>query len=227
MSDFIAKIHRYVRTARRQDSAPEWALAPGAHKAYGRMEKFPLPEPESGVTLAAALSGRHSASEGKTGESLSRKQFGDLLGLALRKRTEDGHPPYPSGGAKYPIEAYVICREFEGKQGAFHYNPTEHALEYLWESGVDLAELVANAPAFSSVLVLTAVWERSAVKYGDFAYLLALLEAGHMSQNVLLAASALGLRARPMMSFDDEKISTLLALDGEREQPVLSITLSA
>ena len=81
-------------------------------------------------------------------------------------------------------------------------------------------------PDFSTLIVLTGVWGRSSAKYGDFAYLLALLEAGHMSQNILLVATALNLQTRPMMGFDDDIIPQLLDLDPEEEQPVLSIMLS-
>jgi len=70
------------------------------------------------------------------------------------------------------------------------------------------------------------VWGRSAAKYGDFAYVLALLEAGHISQNLLLAATALGLSTRPLAAFDAPAIETLLDLDPAHEQVVLTILLA-
>ena len=78
---------------------------------------------------------------------------------------------------------------------------------------------------FSSLLIFTAVWKRSSAKYGDFTYTLALLEAGHMSENVILTAGALDLRTRPMAGFDDDRILSLLDLDPEEEQPVHTITM--
>ena len=64
------------------------------------------------------------------------------------------------------------------------------------------------------------------MKYGDFAYTHALLEAGHMSENILLVATALDLLCRPMAGFNDELIPKLLDLDPEEEQPILTIMIS-
>ena len=57
-------------------------------------------------------------------------------------------------------------------------------------------------------------------KYGKKAYRLALLEAGHLAQNVLLAASAFGLATLPVCGFDDEGISRTAGLRYP-EQPVV------
>jgi SagB-type dehydrogenase family enzyme len=78
----------------------------------------------------------------------------------------------------------------------------------------------------SALMVFTGVWKRSSAKYGDLAYIHSLLEAGHMSENVLLVATVLGLETRPMAGFNDQLISELLDLKEENEQPVHSITLS-
>ena len=87
---------------------------------------------------------------------------------------------------------------------------------------VSFAPTARDASAF---LLFTAVWERTAAKYGDFGYLHAILEAGHMAQNVLLVASALKLSARPLGGFDDATIHNALGLDSDEEQPVYVIAL--
>ena len=46
----------------------------------------------------------------------------------------------------------------------------------------------------------------------SFSYTLSLLEAGHMSQNILLSATALGLHTRPMADFKDDLVVRLLYL---------------
>ena len=78
----------------------------------------------------------------------------------------------------------------------------------------------------SLALIFSAVWERSACKYGDFAYNLALLEAGHMAQNIALGATALGLGARPIGGFNDSVVHQILDIDGESEQAVYTILLN-
>lgn len=139
---------------------------------------------------------------------------------------------YPSGGALYPIETYlVVSKEGGVGPGVFHYNPTDHALERLWDlpANIEAEDLVTRPDErlhASALVVLTSLWERSAGKYGDFAYVLALLEAGHVSQNLLLAATALGLGTRPIAAFDEPALETLLDLDAMREQVVQTIILA-
>jgi len=47
-----------------------------------------------------------------------------------------------------------------------------------------------------------------------------------MSQNVLLATAAIGVKSRPMTAFDDNLVTELLDLNIENEQSVHSIVLS-
>ncbi|TMQ27155.1 MAG: SagB/ThcOx family dehydrogenase [Deltaproteobacteria bacterium] len=44
-------------------------------------------------------------------------------------------------------------------------------------------------------------------KYGEKAYRMALFEAGHLAQNLLLVAAASGLAGVPLCGFDDEQLS--------------------
>jgi SagB-type dehydrogenase family enzyme len=141
------------------------------------------------------------------------------------------HRNYPSGGALFPIETYVVSRAVEGHApSVFHYNPSTNALEKLWELpyGFDMNELVSQRPSipFSTLIVFTSVWDRSSMKYGELAYIHALIEAGHMCQNLLLVSTALSLSARPMAGFDDASLIRLLDLDPENEQPVYTAILS-
>jgi SagB-type dehydrogenase family enzyme len=74
------------------------------------------------------------------------------------------------------------------------------------------------------MIVFTSVWNRSSAKYGDLAYQHALLEAGHMSENILLVAGALHIGTRPYAGFDDAILEQLLDL-GDGEQIVHTITV--
>jgi SagB-type dehydrogenase family enzyme len=58
---------------------------------------------------------------------------------------------------------------------------------------------------------------RSRFKYGQRAYRFTLLEAGHVAQNALLAAAALGLAAVPLGGFYDRKVDAFLGVDGLQE----------
>jgi SagB-type dehydrogenase family enzyme len=195
------------------------------------MQKVSLPEPEElSITLPDALKKRHSAVHGNPDIDLTLQECGTLLGLALQKRPGEHYRNYPSGGGLYPIETYVISTALETQDPAvYHYNPTTHTLEKLWNlpQGFDMKSL-AKYPEplpLSTLIVFTSVWARSSAKYGDISYTHGLLEAGHMSENILLVGCALGLNVRPYAGFNDERISELLDLDEEQEQTVLAITV--
>lgn len=234
MKHFLSRLHADIRgtlktkrgATHRADDVPR-----GTHKEYERMRRIVLPEPaEIPTTLAETLQTRSSAFGGDTHAPLSLADAGTLFGLALRKRADSISRNYPSGGALYPVETYLISTAIEGeKPGAYHYNPTAHALERLWDIPSDFdMKSIAPHPSelpLSSLIVFTALWRRSAAKYGDLSYQHSLIEAGHMSENMLLVGTALGLRMRPYAGFEDERITEILDLDGGEESPVHSITL--
>ena len=65
--------------------------------------------------------------------------------------------------------------------------------------------------------VLTAIFQRTRWRYRERAYRYVLLEAGHLGQNLYLAASSIGLGACAVGAFLDDKLNDLLGLDGEQE----------
>jgi SagB-type dehydrogenase family enzyme len=67
------------------------------------------------------------------------------------------------------------------------------------------------------VVAFTAVLERTKRKYGERGYRYALIEAGHVAQNLCLAAGALGLACMTVCGFFDDKLNDLFGLDGVDE----------
>lgn len=125
----------------------------------------------------------------------------------------------PSGGALYPLELYVVSHRVEGLELAlYHYDPLRHGLELLapldTPVGSELSPYGAPLAGSAAVVAVTAMFWRSRFKYGPRAYRFALMEAGHVGQNVLLAAAALGLDALPVGGFYDRKVDALLGVDG-------------
>jgi SagB-type dehydrogenase family enzyme len=130
----------------------------------------------------------------------------------------------PSAGATYPLEIYVVTRA-----GVFHYDPAPHALARV-RSGDRRAELARAAGGQSAVrdaaidVVIAAVPERTAARYGARAERYVFIETGHVGQNVLLEAVALGLGAVPIGAFDDEQIAAAAGLE-TRERAVYLIAV--
>jgi len=144
--------------------------------------------------------------------ALSLAEIGQLLWAAQGITASWGGRTAPSAGATYPLEMYVAT-----PQGCYHYLPRGHKAELaskndlretLWDAGLR-QDAIRNAAA---VFVIAAIYERTSGRYGDRAPQYVHLEAGHVAQNLLLQAVALGLGAVPIGAFYDEKVQAALAL---------------
>jgi len=230
---FITRIHSYIRntrTTRRGALVKPGAAPAGVHKEYLRMPRIQLPPPGAlPLALHDALSQRTSFSACATERQLSLSELGTLLGNAVGMR-DSTRRRYPSGGALYPVETYLIGAVLEGyPSGVFHYHPKAHALEFLWETPptFSMSEVIrsANVALAPLLIVFTGVWNRSSMKYGDLAYSHGLIEAGHMAENILLVATSLSMATRPIAGFDDRVVEELLDLNTQIEQPIYSLLL--
>ena len=119
----------------------------------------------------------------------------------------------------FPLEMYVATQRVEGlDSGLYHFDPLRSALERIRPLGSD--ELTGLTPfdellvPSAAVAMLSGVFWRSRFKYGARAYRFALLEAGHVAQNFLLAATGLGLAACPVGGFYDRRVDAFLGIDG-------------
>lgn len=134
---------------------------------------------------------------------------------------------YPSGGARYPIESYIIViKSFDDlRQGVYHYSVGEHGLHVLKEIQILDTEL-ASMTIYDFVkdshfmIVSTAVFERSSIKYKERAYRYVLLEAGAIMQNLCLVSSMVNIAALPMAGAIDDYLETLIGIDGRKESIV-------
>jgi SagB-type dehydrogenase family enzyme len=164
--------------------------------------------------------------------ALRLSDLATILGTAYGVRVCDDRPrrPVPSGGALYPLELYVLPLEVGGLgRSAFHYHPFRHRLEPLKPfAEVDLAAALVDpslADRAALVLVVTTVVWRTRFKYGLRGYRFALLEAGHLVQNVLLVAAALGLAAVPLGGWYDRRVDELVGADGLDEASVYLVSI--
>ena len=134
---------------------------------------------------------------------------------------------HPSGGALHAIEPYLIVQRVEGiAPGCYHYHALAHALEPVGPLAPDLAQrAVAGQDYFAGapVLVVLALrFERAFWKYREHpkAYRALLLEAGHVSQTLYLAAGEAGLAAFVTAAINEIDLERALGLDPLDEGPV-------
>jgi SagB-type dehydrogenase family enzyme len=182
--------------------------------------RLPGPTAASNVSLEEAFRARRSVREFGDG-SLWLADVSQLLWAAQGITDPQGYRTAPSAGALYPLELYLLAGDVEDlSPGLYRYRARDHQLlpvrdEDLRESLAATAlfqRWIAEAPA---VLVLTAVYERTAAKYGDRAPRYVHMEVGHAAQNIYLQATARGLGTTFVGAFDDRRVSEALDLPAD------------
>lgn len=206
------------------------AAATLAHRGNPELPAYRLPPPrQPRCSLWAALDRRRSRRD-FTGAALSRRSLATLLDAGYGLRAGNRRA-VPSGGALYPLELHVAAHEVEGVgAGVYRYDPRRHALDELDRSD-PWPRLHAACPfpglldGAAAVLLVLAVFGRTRFKYGQRGHRFVLLEAGHVVQNVVLAATALELPALPLGGFYDAQVDALLDADGVEESVVYGVVL--
>lgn len=226
------KITAGSKATSREQWPEEWLTT--YYKSYPRLPIHTLPNPKlpSKISLKKALVQRHSSWDFSSAITLS--QISTLLyysaGVKDPLLPDGPNRFYPSAGARYPLELYLVAWGIDGLvPGLYHYYVKEHALEELLCTPV-IAQDFANCfipdwiQAGKCALIVTSVFFRTQVKYNDRGYRHILLEAGHLSQNVALLASAVGVSCCSCGGFVDDAINAFLDIDG-REEATISTTI--
>jgi SagB-type dehydrogenase family enzyme len=204
------------------------------YKSYPRFEKIELPKPERTADFYSLVQKRKSERDFRK-EPMDVGALSTLLqySCGVTKTGPQGSSrAQASGGARYPIEVYpIVFRGSEAlRSGLYHYNVRDHALDVLWRRPFDAAQIgelftyewVQDATA---IILMTAVFERNQMKYGERGYRYMLLEAGHIGQNIYLNAAALGLKCCALGGTRDENLEKLLGIDGVTESVVYAVAL--
>lgn len=205
-------------------------------KTYPRLDKISFDNIKTPITTLSRIIEKRRSIRKFSGSSISKGELIHLLfsscGLTyLDKAFDDSRRPYPSAGTRYPLEVYPIILNCKGfKRGLYHYNVKENLMELLLEE--DLSNFlikntggekwIANAAV---VFIITGVLERTRIKYGDRGYRLILIEAGHLSQNMLLLATELGLVSCPLAGFIDNEVNKLLDINLQKEVTLYMIAI--
>jgi len=127
----------------------------------------------------------------------------------------------PSAGARHPFETVLLAnRVSDLAPGVYQYLALHHRLMRL-DLPADAAERMAEACLGQTMVrqsAATFAWvadrRRMTWRYGERGIRYLFLDAGHVCQNLCLAAESIGAGACAIGAFDDEKLCRLLGLDG-------------
>ena len=182
------------------------------------------------MPLAKAIEQRRSRRE-YSQEALKQEELAFLLWASSWARdfrsTERMELPFrnvPSAGSRAPIETFLDIRRVEGiKPGLYYYHPIKHCL-ILYDNSEQIAAKIHEGCMFQEMIsnaavnfILTAVPYRTVWRYGQRGYRYLYLDAGHIGQNIHLAAEAIDAGACMIGAFLDEAMNEALGLDGIEE----------
>jgi len=186
-----------------------------------------LPKPvfDGKVSVEKAIKERRTIRDFKE-KGISLNHLSQLLwaGQGITDSSE-GKRAAPSGGALYPLDIYVLIGK-DGVEkieaGVYRYLPKEHSLQPIAKgdrrreiAAASLSQMwMARAPI---IFIVTAEYQRITVKYGERGIRYALIEVGHVGQNLFLQAEALGLGAGIVGAFNDSEVSKIASLPPKHE----------
>lgn len=238
LPDFSKIFHQSSKTTagssqarRKRARAPaEWRTI--YYKEYPRLPRIDLGHDEPASELFRVIKNRRSR-RSFSRRPIPKAELSLLLkyscGIAGKRRIGRAQP---SGGARFPIEVYpVVFRPGQNLDaGLYHYHVKSHCLEILRKQAFSDEEIdgLFSYPWVKDsalALVMTAVFWRNQIKYGQRGYRQILLEAGHIGQNVYLVAEALGLKCCALSGTRDEAIEKLLRIDGVTESVIYALAV--
>ncbi|AOT72455.1 SagB/ThcOx family dehydrogenase [Geosporobacter ferrireducens] len=130
----------------------------------------------------------------------------------------------PSAGGRHPFETYILINRVRGiRAGLYRYVATKHSLLPI-EAEEDIGDKITDAclnQVFVKTSAVTFIWAadayRTTWRYGERGYRYIHLDAGHVCQNLYLAAESIDCGVCAIAAFDDEVLNEVMGLDGENE----------
>ena len=187
--------------------------------------QLPAPRYDGETSVEKALLQRRSVRSYKK-DPLSISDISQIL-WAAQEVTEKtyGLRTAPSAGALYPLELYLVVTNIDGlKPGVYKYKPQDHTIKRISEGDkrLDISNAALKQDAIensSAIVIITAIYERTEVKYGNRSERYVHTEVGHVGQNIYLQSVSLGIGTVMIGAFKDEALKKVLGF-AEDEYPL-------
>ncbi|GAP13399.1 protein containg SagB-type dehydrogenase domain [Longilinea arvoryzae] len=235
--EFIEKTKpKYAGPSRQSQGLPQPPLELG-YPSDGILIRLPAhdqaPTPE--MDLRRAMEVRKTIRQ-YSPQPLSLEELSYLLWVTQGVRRITTRPStarnVPSAGARHAFETYVLINRVDGLEpGLYRYIATQHALllaDGSLDINVRLTEACAHQEHVGNSAVTffwVAVLERMYWRYGERGYRYLFLDAGHVCQNLYLAAEAIDSGVCAIGAYDDDALNAALGVDGENQFTVYAATL--
>ena len=164
-----------------------------------------------------------------TGEKMTLEELSYLLWCTqgvkeIRGKSYATLRTVPCGGARHEFECYFAVRNIESLDpGLYHYLPMHHQIEFL-RNVEDLDNWIkeslcgqAWAATANVVFYYSAVFYRAEWRYGISSHRVLLIDSGHITENMYLAATSIGLGGCAVGSLVGSFVDKALGLDGDEE----------
>lgn len=218
------KVKRFGPETPKELWPEEWKKI--GYKGYPRLQETKLPKPK----LSSAKSLINVLKKRVSGRSFSGKKiFLDMLSSLLYYSAGEfniksqARRLYPSAGARYPLEIYLIIKNSEIENGIYHYYVKNNSLEKIGTyDNTPFSKYTGQnwSDKANCLIIISGVFERTTAKYGDRGYRHVMVEAGIVIENLYLVSAALGLVCCASGGYLDDKINKALDIDGRRESVV-------
>ncbi|MFD7706645.1 SagB/ThcOx family dehydrogenase [Streptomyces sp. NPDC059786] len=171
--------------------------------------------------LRALLSERRTRR--RRGRRVSLPLLTSCLAVAAGRNEEDGSWPYPSAGNLRAVKVFLVAVDVPEAEAIYLFDPIRAEFD-LCDSASKAGEQAAlgkrllrtsalDPHTVQALFLMVADLAKAGLRYGERSYRYALLEAGHMAQNLSLALSVAGVPCCPVGGIDDQEVMDLLEID--------------
>ena len=229
LSNLFLKNSAHRRSADRA-ADPEMGLAEMLSEIDPSIEMIMLPKPETlgyqekglreGIEKRRTLR-RLDPEDGITLEELSIALWLTQGIVKVDDKRQDTLRNLPSAGRRHPFETYLGIRNVPGlAPGIYHYIAQEHALQPSIP-GLEAVDAIAEASFKQKhmqdapvIFIWAAHSTRTTSRYGARGLRYIFIDAGHVCQNLYLAAELFDGAVCAIGAYDDDAANTVLGLDG-------------